>query len=59
MQYALFSSLMVFFPKMLGGYSGTMVESMGYSQFFFMTALIGLPVLILIYFAYKKLELKE
>jgi len=59
MQYALFSSLMVFFPKMLGGYSGTMVESIGYSQFFVMTALIGLPVLILIYLANKKLELKE
>ncbi len=59
MQYALFSSLMVFFPKMLGGYSGTMVDSIGYSQFFLITALIGLPVLILIFIANKKLELKE
>ncbi len=59
MQYALFSSLMVFFPKMLGGYSGTMVESIGYSKFFVMTALIGLPVLLLVYLAGKKLELKD
>lgn len=59
MQYALFSSLMVFFPKMLGGYSGTMVESIGYPQFFLMTAFIGLPVLFLIYLANKKLELKQ
>jgi len=59
MQYALFSSLMVFFPKMLGGYSGTMVESIGYPKFFLITAFIGLPVLFLIYLANKKLELKE
>ena len=59
MQYALFSSLMVFIPKMLGGYSGMMVEGMGYSNFFLMTALIGLPVLLLIVIAGKKLELRE
>ena len=59
MQYALFSSLMVFFPKMLGGYSGMMVEGIGYSSFFLITAVIGLPVLVLIVIAGKKLELRE
>lgn len=59
MQYALFSSLMVFFPKMLGGYSGMMVEGVGYPSFFLMTAIIGLPVLLLIVIASKKLELRE
>lgn len=49
MQYAIFSSLMTLFPKILGGYSGSMVENIGYSQFFTMTALLTLPVMILIY----------
>ena len=39
---------MTMFPKLLGGYSGTMVENMGYSSFFIMTALLTIPVLILI-----------
>jgi PAT family beta-lactamase induction signal transducer AmpG len=52
-QYAIFSSLMTLFPKVLGGYSGSIVESMGYSSFFTMTALLTLPVLVLIYFASK------
>lgn len=44
-QYAIFSSLMTLLPKTLGGYSGTMVNAMGYEHFFLMTALIGVPVL--------------
>ncbi len=52
-QYALFSSLMTLFPKLLGGYSGTIVDAMGYSAFFTMTALIGVPVLLLVYLAGK------
>ena len=59
MQYALFTSLMVFIPKMLGGYSGTMVESIGYPSFFLITALMGLPVLLLIIIAGKKLDINE
>lgn len=58
MQYALFSSLMTLLPKILGGYSGSIVDAVGYSQFFFYTALMGLPVLILIYFASKKFKLQ-
>ncbi len=48
-QYAIFSSLMTLFPKSLGGYSGSMAESMGYPGFFTMTALLTIPVLVLIY----------
>jgi len=47
-QYAIFSSLMTLFPKILGGYSGTMVEDMGYDNFFILTAIMTLPVLVLI-----------
>jgi len=48
MQYAIFSSMMTLFPKVLGGYSGSIVESIGYETFFLITALMGLPVLFLI-----------
>ena len=54
-QYALFSSLMTLLPKLLGGYSGSMVDSMGYSNFFMMTALIGLPVMLLVWLAGRKM----
>jgi len=53
-QYAIFSSLMTLFPKLLGGYSGTFVESMGYASFFTMTAIMGIPVVLLILFLMKK-----
>jgi len=48
-QYAIFSSLMTLFPKILGGYSGSIAESIGYTNFFTMTALLTLPVLLLIF----------
>jgi PAT family beta-lactamase induction signal transducer AmpG len=50
-QYALFSSLMTLFPKLIGGYSGTFVASLGYESFFLITALMGLPVLLLVWLA--------
>ncbi len=48
-QYAIFSSVMSLFPKLLGGYSGTMVSSLGYETFFLITAGLGIPVLALIW----------
>ncbi len=48
-QYAVFSSLMTLLPKIFGGYSGTLVEQFGYSEFFIITTLIGIPVLWLVY----------
>ena len=53
MQYAIFSSLMTLFPKLLAGYSGTVVDSIGYSSFFLLTALIGAPVIVLIWLVRK------
>ena len=47
-QYALFSSLMLLFPKFIAGFSGVYVESFGYIPFFVGSALIGVPVLGLI-----------
>jgi PAT family beta-lactamase induction signal transducer AmpG len=55
-QYAIFSSLMTLFPKVLGGYSGSIVDQVGYPAFFAFTAVIGLPVLILVHLAAKRLE---
>ena len=50
-QYALFSSMMLLLPKFLAGYSGKYVDTFGYSHFFTATALLGLPVLVLVYLA--------
>lgn len=58
-QYAIFSSLMTLLPKVIGGYSGGMVDNMGYGGFFLTTALMGLPVILLILFAMKSLELRQ
>ena len=49
MQYAMFSSIMTLFPKLLGGYSGSMVDALGYQTFFFISSMMGLPVLLLIW----------
>lgn len=48
-QYALFSSLMTLFPKLLGGYSGAIVDQLGYAYFFIIATVLGLPVLFIIY----------
>lgn len=47
-QYALFSSIMMLFPKFIAGFSGIYVDHFGYNIFFLTTALIGIPVLALI-----------
>lgn len=50
-QYALFSSIMLLLPKYLGGWSGVAVDAFGYAAFFTGTALLGLPVLALVWLA--------
>ncbi|WP_286241029.1 AmpG family muropeptide MFS transporter [Neptuniibacter halophilus] len=50
-QYALFSSVMLLFPKFLGGFSGGFVDQYDYPVFFTGVALLGLPVLILVWLA--------
>jgi PAT family beta-lactamase induction signal transducer AmpG len=47
-QYALFSSMMLLAPKWLAGFSGRYVDAYGYGNFFTATALLGIPVLLLV-----------
>ena len=60
-QYALFSSLMLLFPKFIGGFSGAIVDRIGYEHFFVLVALMGLPVLLLVWLAgrYTQLEARD
>lgn len=58
-QYAIFSSLMTLLPKVLGGYSGTIVDNRGYLFFFIFTFAIGMPILGLIYWVDKKMDIAE
>ncbi|NMM18485.1 MAG: AmpG family muropeptide MFS transporter [Rhodoferax sp.] len=50
-QYAIFSSVMLLAPKFLAGYSGRYVDAFGYQYFFVATAMLGVPVLLLVWLA--------
>jgi PAT family beta-lactamase induction signal transducer AmpG len=50
-QYAIFSSVMLLAPKFLAGYSGRYVDAFGYQNFFVATAMLGAPVLLLVWLA--------
>ncbi|MBK8522740.1 MAG: AmpG family muropeptide MFS transporter [Betaproteobacteria bacterium] len=50
-QYAMFSSMMLLLPKTIAGFSGAYVDSFGYGHFFTATALLGAPVLLLVWLA--------
>ena len=58
-QYAIFSSLMTLVPKIVGGYSGTIVDSVGYVQFFIIASLMGVPILLLVWLVGLKLNVAE
>jgi PAT family beta-lactamase induction signal transducer AmpG len=58
-QYAIFSSLMTLLPKVLGGYSGSIVDGIGYPGFFVFTTLIGVPVLLLVWLAGRRLAVRD
>ena len=58
-QYAIFSSLMTLLPKVMGGYSGAIVDNMGYPFFFIFTFAIGMPILILIYLVDKHIVIGD
>jgi MFS transporter, PAT family, beta-lactamase induction signal transducer AmpG len=58
-QYALFSSLMLLLPKFLAGFSGQVVNAVGYVQFFTGTALLGLPVVVLVLVASRVTQVKK
>ena len=52
-QYALLSSMMLLLPKFIAGFSGEFVNAHGYAYFFNATALLGMPVLILVALAWR------
>lgn len=62
-QYALFSSLMTLPGKFISGFSGWVVDSAGYSEFFIVASVLGVPaialVLVLIWHERKALPEKE
>ena len=49
-QYALFSSLFTLAGKYIGGFSGKMVEGLGYTEFFVVAAALGIPAILLTLF---------
>jgi MFS transporter, PAT family, beta-lactamase induction signal transducer AmpG len=53
-QYALFSSLMTLPAKIIGGFSGLMVDMVGYVYFFLYAGLLGLPAILLVVFLLQK-----
>jgi PAT family beta-lactamase induction signal transducer AmpG len=50
-QYALFTSVMLLLPKLIAGFSGEFVDAYGWANFFTATAMIGAPVLVLVWLA--------
>ena len=55
-QYALFSSVMSLPGKLLGGFSGVIVDSSSYATFFLYTTAIGIPSILL---AWHLMRVKE
>ena len=55
-QYALFSSLMLLPAKLLGGFSGDIVDATGYVLFFGYAALLGLPAILLVLYLMRVLN---
>lgn len=47
-QYALFSSLMTLPGKFISGFSGWVIDSSGYMEFFLLAAALGIPAIVLV-----------
>ena len=58
-QFAIFTSIMTLLPKILGGYSGSIVDQMGYPWFFMFTVIIGIPALLIILYVGRHVQLDE
>jgi PAT family beta-lactamase induction signal transducer AmpG len=58
-QYALFSSIYALPGKTLEGFSGFVVDAIGYTGFFFYASCLGLPALILLYWLSKQPDVPE
>ncbi|MEC9374914.1 MAG: MFS transporter [Pseudomonadota bacterium] len=55
-QYALFTSLMVLPGKILSGFSGVIVDSIGWISFFTYAAFMGIPAIFLSFFISRRLQ---
>lgn len=49
-QYAIFSSAWTLGPKLVGGASGYLVSTLGYTNFFLLSGALGIPAIILSFF---------
>jgi PAT family beta-lactamase induction signal transducer AmpG len=58
-QYALFSSLMTLPAQLLGGFSGVIVDTYGYTVFFIYAATVGLPAIVLVMFLMRHPSLSQ
>lgn len=58
-QYALFSSLMTLPAKLLGGFSGIVVDTYGYEVFFVYAAAAGLPSILLVTWLIMRLQVNH
>jgi MFS transporter, PAT family, beta-lactamase induction signal transducer AmpG len=58
-QYALLSSLYALPGKLVAGVSGFMVEAFGYPAFFVLTAAVGIPVVMLLGWLWRRDEADE
>ena len=54
-QYALFSSLMTLPGKFLSGFGGIVVDAVGYPSFFTLSALMGIPAVVLVVVIMRRL----
>ena len=55
-QYALFSSFMTLPAKVIGGFSGIVVDSAGFAWFFLYAGLLGVPALLLVIYVVKRTQ---
>nr|WP_198929200.1 MFS transporter [Marinobacter sp. X15-166B] len=55
-QYALFSSLMTLPGKFIGGFSGVVVAGFGYGGFFVVSAIMGVPAIVLAMYILRRGE---
>ncbi len=53
-QYALFSSLMTLFPKIISGFSGIVVDTTSYTFFFIYVACLGIPAMLMVLWLKKQ-----
>lgn len=58
-QYALFSSLMTLPAKVIGGFSGIVVDAEGYPLFFTYAAVLGLPAILLVLKLLRQADVKH